>query len=70
MRTIIEMYLEGFASLKVGKTLWMLIALKLLIFFAIIKTLFFPNYLQERFDNDHDRAAHVMQHLSKESSWK
>ena len=42
---VFHLYYDGFRSMTVGKTLWLIIAIKLFIFFVIIKLLFFPNFL-------------------------
>jgi len=52
--------------MRVGKTLWLLIAIKLFIMFAIIKWLFFPNIMQENFQTDQERSNYILQQLTKE----
>ena len=42
-----SLYADGFRQMTVGRTLWMLIAVKLVIIFAILKWLFFPNFIKE-----------------------
>lgn len=56
---VFSFYIEGFKSMTVGKTLWLIIAIKLFIMFAILKIFFFPNFLNSNFDNDTDRAQYV-----------
>jgi len=51
--------------MKLGKTLWLLIAIKLFVLFAVIKWLFFPNYLKTNFQNDTQRSEHVLNQLTK-----
>lgn len=58
-------YRDGFREMTVGKTLWMIILLKLFIFFVVIKLLFFPNLLSRDYDTDEERAAHVRHELIK-----
>ncbi|GEM_PF-170822 len=58
-----EFYYDGFRSMTVGKTLWIIILVKLFIFFVVIKWLFFPNLLSRDFDNEEDRADHVRREL-------
>ena len=58
-------YRDGFREMTVGKTLWMIILLKLFIFFVVIKLLFFPNLLSRDYDSDEDRAAHVRHELTR-----
>lgn len=66
LRRIADLYVEGFRSMKVGRQLWLLIAIKLLILFGVMKVLFFPNVLKTQFDTDAERSAHVLENLTKE----
>lgn len=54
---IYHFYLEGFRSMKLGKTLWLIILVKLFIMFFILKLFFFPNY--GKFDSDSEKQEHV-----------
>jgi len=58
-------YVDGFRSMTVGKTLWLIIFLKLFIMFAILRVFFFPDYLKSNFDTDTERAEYVIQQLTK-----
>ncbi|MDE5986333.1 MAG: DUF4492 domain-containing protein [Prevotella sp.] len=42
-----SLYADGFRQMTVGKTLWMLVAVKLIIIFAVLKWFFFPNFIKE-----------------------
>ena len=42
-----DLYYEGFRSMRLGKTLWAVILIKLFIMFAILKVFFFPNFLKQ-----------------------
>jgi hypothetical protein len=50
VRRIYRFYLNGFRSMRLGRTLWCIILLKLFIMFAILKIFFFPNFLSVRPD--------------------
>ncbi|MDD3592055.1 MAG: DUF4492 domain-containing protein [Sulfurovum sp.] len=63
---IIFFYVDGFRQMKVGKKLWLIIGIKLLIFFGIMKLFFFPNYLKTTYDTDEARSMHLIEHLTKE----
>ena len=56
-------YRDGFRGMTVGKTLWILILIKLFIMFAVLRIFFFPNYLKTNFKDDQSRANHVRQEL-------
>ena len=50
--------LEGFREMKLGKTLWLIILVKLFIMFFILKLFLFPNYLG-KLDGDSAKEEHV-----------
>ena len=62
-RRVWNFYYEGFRSMTVGKTLWIIILVKVFIFFVVMKLLFFPNLLKTNFDTDEERADHVRKEL-------
>lgn len=45
--SIWQFYVDGFRSMTLGRTLWLIIAIKLFIMFFILRLFFFPNYLNE-----------------------
>lgn len=59
---IYHFYLEGFREMDLGKTLWLVILVKLFIMFFILKLFFFPNYLG-KFGNDSEKENHVSNEL-------
>jgi len=56
-------YRDGFRDMTIGKTLWILILIKLFIMFAVLRVFFFPDYLNSNFKNDQSKANHVRQEL-------
>ncbi|MBU8870151.1 MAG: DUF4492 domain-containing protein [Gemmatimonadales bacterium] len=50
--------------MTLGRTLWVVIAVKLVVMFGILKLFFFPDFLGTRFDNDADRAEYVLEQIS------
>ena len=62
-RRVADLYVDGFRSMTVGRSLWAMIIIKLIIIFAILKVFFFPDILGTRYDTDEDRAAAVRQSL-------
>ena len=44
---IYDLYYDGFRSMKLGRTLWAIILIKLFIIFVVLKIFFFPNFLKE-----------------------
>lgn len=56
-------YRDGFRSMTVGRTLWLLILIKLFIMFAILKLFFFPDILG-KFDTEQQRSDFVLEQLT------
>lgn len=61
---IYRFYRDGFAAMRLGKTLWAVVAVKLVILFGVIKLLFFSDTLHSRFDSDEARQEYVSRQLS------
>lgn len=59
------MYRDGFRQMTVGRTLWAVVILKLIVLFLIVKLFFFPNVLKRDYDTDAERAAAVRENLSR-----
>ena len=47
-----DLYYDGLRSMTLGRTLWVVILVKLFIMFAILKVFFFPNFLKEHAQGD------------------
>ena len=62
---IYRFYLDGFRQMTLGKTLWKIIIIKLLIMFGVLKLFFFPNFLATNFTTDKERVDHVLDQLSQ-----
>jgi hypothetical protein len=65
VKKILNLYIDGFKNMRLGKKLWAIVAIKLFIFFVVIKMLFFPNILKENFQNDTQRSEHILNNLIK-----
>lgn len=63
IKRVYNFYRDGFRSMDVGKTLWLIIGIKLFIMFAILKIFFFPSILGG-FDSDKEKADYVRESLS------
>ncbi|WP_300724742.1 DUF4492 domain-containing protein [uncultured Bacteroides sp.] len=44
--SIWKFYVDGFRSMTLGRTLWLLILIKLFIMFFVLKLFFFPSFLK------------------------
>ncbi len=63
IRSVYSFYREGFIRMTVGKTLWLIIFIKLFIMFAILKVFFFPNFLNAHSVNEKGKADYVRKEL-------
>ena len=45
-KKVFHLYYDGFRSMTIGRTLWVVIIVKLFIIFVILKIFFFPNFLK------------------------
>lgn len=61
-KRIYHFYLEGFREMRLGKTLWLIILVKLFIMFFILKLFFFPNYLG-KLGSDSAKEEHISNEL-------
>ena len=63
-RIIWNFYRDGFRSMTLGRTLWLIILLKLFIMFVVLRLIFFPNQMAGL--NAEERADKVMNQLVQE----
>lgn len=49
-----RLYYDGFREMTIGRTLWLIIAIKLFVIFAVLKVFFFPNFLKEHSQSGHE----------------
>lgn len=62
-RSVVRFYVDGFRTMTLGKTLWKIILLKLLVFLTVLN-IFLPNYLNKNFKTDQQRAEHVLSNIT------
>ncbi len=61
------MFRDGFKNMTLGRTLWILVIIKLCIMFLILRPIFFPNFLNSKFDDKESKADYVRQELIDKS---
>lgn len=61
-----DLYVDGFRNMTIGRKLWILIIIKLIVFFVILKIFFFPDVLGTNYDNDVQRADAVRESLTRQ----
>jgi len=64
INNVFRFYYEGFRNMTLGKSLWLIILVKLFVFFFIMKLFFFPNLLKKKFENDQQRGNYVLEQLT------
>ena len=64
LKRIYAFYRDGLCSMRTGRTLWKVVLIKLFILFAVVKLLFFPDFLKTHFKTDQQRAAYVLNNLT------
>lgn len=57
-----DLYADGFRNMKLGRTLWTIIIIKLFIMFFVLKLFFFPNFLSKN-ASDGDKAGFVSKEM-------
>ncbi|MFV0290030.1 MAG: DUF4492 domain-containing protein [Mangrovibacterium sp.] len=61
----IELYVDGIKNMsRWGKQIWLLIIIKLVVMFLVLKLFFFPNFLKTNFETDEQRANHVLEQMT------
>jgi hypothetical protein len=58
-------YYQGFKKMSVGKTLWLIILVKLFILFAIFRIFFFKDFLETNYNSDKERSMHVIEEITR-----
>jgi len=51
--------------MTVGRKLWLIIFIKLFIFFIIMKLIFFPDFLNTKFKTEQERSNYILEQLTK-----
>lgn len=64
IRRAVDLYVDGFRNMTVGRSLWVLIVLKVILLLFVFKLIFFPDKLQSEYDTDEDRAQAVRSALT------
>ena len=59
---IVRFYIDGFREMTLGRTLWLIILVKLFIMFAVLKVFFFPDLLAGK--SDAERREHMLHELT------
>lgn len=61
-----KLYIDGFKGMKLGRKLWGIIIIKLLIMFGVLKVFLFDENLNSKFKTDEEKTNFVLENLIKE----
>jgi hypothetical protein len=64
VKRIFNFYFDGFKNMTWGKSVWIIILIKLFIFFFVLKIFFFPDILKKNFSTDEERGSHVLENIT------
>ena len=59
---VYDLYVDGFRNMTIGRTLWGVIIVKLIIMFLVLKLFFFPDFLKQQ-AKDGDKASFVSKEM-------
>ena len=62
---VFQFYIDGFRRMTLGRTLWKVILIKLIIMFGVLKLFFFHDFLGTKFSTDEQRADYVLSELTR-----
>ena len=65
LHRVFDLYYDGFRSMRLGRTLWAIILIKLFIIFVVLKIFFFPNFLKTHAPEG-EEAEYVATELTKD----
>jgi len=65
VKNMYSLYVDGFRSMVLGRKLWKIILIKIVVIFGVIKIFFFPDFLATTYTTDHERADHVLSALTQ-----
>lgn len=62
---VFDFYKQGFASMKLGKTLWKVILIKLFVIFVVLKIFVFDTNLNSAFESESGKSEFVLENLTQ-----
>ncbi len=63
-KKVFYFYIDGFRNMKEGKTLWLIIGIKLFVMFAIIRVFFYPAAVTKDFSTE-QKSEHFYKQFSR-----
>ncbi|QDF28842.1 DUF4492 domain-containing protein [Halarcobacter anaerophilus] len=65
-KQIINLYVDGFKNLTLGKTLWKIIILKLLIIFTFLNYYIYDKSIKSEYQTETEKIDFVYKNITKE----
>ncbi|MDL0089452.1 DUF4492 domain-containing protein [Campylobacter gastrosuis] len=63
---ILRLYVDGFKNMRLGRKLWAIIIVKLIIMFGVLKLFLFDESLNSKFKTSDEKANFVLENLTKD----
>jgi len=63
---VYDLYRDGFRHMRLGKTLWLIVLVKLFVIFVVLKLFFFPNFIGQHAKEGEEDAFVATQLLERE----
>jgi uncharacterized membrane protein len=64
LKKIFYFYYNGFRSMTWGRSLWIIILIKLFIIFFVLKVFFFRDFLDTKFRSNHEKEQYILEQIS------
>lgn len=65
LKKIFNFYYDGFRSMTLGRKLWIIILVKLVVIFIVFRIFFFQDFLDSRFGTQQEKSDYVIDELTK-----
>lgn len=65
---MVSLYVDGFRNMTIGRSLWALIIIKVILLLVVVKLLFFPDVMKTNYRDDASRADAVREALAASSA--
>jgi len=65
LKKIFYFYYDGFREMTVGRKLWIIILVKLVVIFIVFRIFFFQDFLDSHFDTQKEKSDYVIDELTK-----
>jgi len=63
---VYDLYRDGFRHMRLGKTLWLIVLVKLFVIFVVLKLFFFPDFIGQHAKEGEEDAFVATQLLERE----